>query len=184
MSPVAKLLDWLSFKYKVLFIISAGNHLNNLELSIPYRDFKILNDLEKEKLIYKKVIGDMRNRRLLSPAESINNITVGSTHHDSSNLRAYDRRINPSTTLLPNVHSAFGGGCRKAIKPDLVFSGGRQFFNEALSENNPTPLHYSCNNAEPEHLVAAPSPEFNKTIFTRGTSNATALVTRGAIGIA
>lgn len=184
MSPVAKLLDWLSFKYKVLFIISAGNHLNNLELSIPYKDFKILNDLEKEKLIYKKVIGDMRNRRLLSPAESINNITVGSTHHDSSNLRAYDRRINPSTTLLPNVHSAFGGGYRKAIKPDLVFSGGRQFFNEALSENNPTPLHYSCNNAEPGHLVAAPSPEFNKTIFTRGTSNATALVTRGAIGIA
>ena len=65
-----------------------------------------------------------------------------------------------------------------------MFSGGRQFFNEALSENNPTPLHYSCNNAEPGHLVAAPSPEFNKTIFTRGTSNATALVTRGAIGIA
>ena len=45
MSPVAKLLDWLSFKYKVLFIISAGNHLNNLELSIPYKDFKIINDL-------------------------------------------------------------------------------------------------------------------------------------------
>lgn len=183
MSPVAKLLDWLSFKYKVLFIVSAGNHLNSLELSIPYKDFKSLNDSEKERLIYRKVIGDMRNRRLLSPSESINNITVGSIHHDNSNLREYDRRINPTSSLLPNVHSAFGGGYRKAIKPDLVFSGGRQFFREAFLENNPTPLCYSCNNAEPGHLVAAPSTEFNKTIYTRGTSNATALVTRGAIGI-
>ncbi len=184
MSPVAKLLDWLSFKYKVLFIVSAGNHLNGLELSVLHRDFRPLSDFEKEKLIYKKVIGDIRNRRLLSPAESINNITVGSIHHDSANLREHDHRINPSTSLLPNVHSAFGGGYRKAIKPDLVFSGGRQFFNEALLENSPTPLVYSCNGAEPGHLVAVPSPEFNKTIFTRGTSNATALVTRGAIGIA
>ena len=25
-SPLAKLLDWLSYKYKILFIVSAGNH--------------------------------------------------------------------------------------------------------------------------------------------------------------
>jgi hypothetical protein len=84
---------------------------------------------------------------------------------------------------LPNVHSAFGGGYRKAIKPDMVFNGGRQFFNEAFLENNPTPLIFSCNRIEPGQLVAAPSSERDKTIFTRGTSNATALITRGAIKI-
>ena len=51
MSPVARLLDWLSFQYDVLFIISAGNHLHNIELPILYRDFKLLNDLNKEKII-------------------------------------------------------------------------------------------------------------------------------------
>lgn len=183
MSPVARLLDWLSFKYDVLFIISAGNHLHSLELSSLYRDFKLLNDADKEKLIYQKVVGDMRNRRLLSPSESINNITIGSIHYDNAVLRAYDRRINPSLRFLPNVHSAFGGGYRRAIKPDMVFNGGRQFFNEAFLENNPTPLVYSCNRIEPGQLVAAPSSERNKTIFTRGTSGATALITRGAIKI-
>jgi hypothetical protein len=184
MSPVAKLLDWLSFKYHVLFIISAGNHLNSLELPTFYKDFKLLSDLEKEKSIYTKIIGDMRNRRLLSPSESINNITVGSIHHDNSKLREYDRRINPSLRLLPNVHSAFGGGYRKSIKPDMVFYGGRQFFLEAFLDNRPTPLNFSCNKIEPGQLIAAPSPDLNKTIFSRGTSNATALITRGAIKIA
>jgi hypothetical protein len=183
MSPVARLLDWLSFKYDVLFIISAGNHLHSLELSTLYKDFKLLSDADKEKLIYQKVVGDMRNRRLLSPSESINNITIGSIHYDNAALRAYDRRINPSSRFLPNVHSAFGGGYRKAIKPDMVFNGGRQFFNEAFLENNPTPLIFSCNRIEPGQLVAAPSSERDKTIFTRGTSNATALITRGAIKI-
>jgi hypothetical protein len=183
MSPVARLLDWLSFKYDVLFIISAGNHLHSLELSTLYKDFKLLSDADKEKLIYQKVVGDMRNRRLLSPSESINNITIGSIHYDNAALRAYDRRINPSSRFLPNVHSAFGGGYRKAIKPDMVYNGGRQFFNEAFLENNPTPLVFSCNRIEPGQLVAAPSSERDKTIFTRGTSNATALITRGAIKI-
>lgn len=184
MSPVAKLLDWLSFKYDVLFIISTGNHLNRLDISTLYRDFKLLSNTEKEKLIYKKIIGDMRNRRLLSPSESVNNITVGSIHYDSSDLREFDRRINPTQRLLPNVHSAFGYGYRKAIKPDLVYFGGKQLFNEAFLENEPTPLVYSCNKATPGHLVAAPSNELDKTYYTRGTSNATALITRGAIKIA
>jgi hypothetical protein len=183
MSPVARLLDWLSFKYDILFIISAGNHLNSLELPNLYKDFKLLNDDDKEKLIYQKIVEDMRNRRLLSPSESINNITIGSIHYDNAILRNYDRRINPSSRLLPNLHSAFGGGYRKAIKPDMVFYGGRQFFNEPFLENSPTPLVFSCNRIEPGQLLASPSTERDKTIFTRGTSNATALVTRGAIRI-
>lgn len=183
MSPMAKLLDWLSFKYKVLFIISAGNHLDSLKLPILYKDFKLLSDNDKEITIYRAVANDMRNRRLLSPAESINNITVGSIHYDISSIREYDRRINPSQRLLPNVHSSFGGGFRRAIKPDMVYPGGRQLFKEVLRDNSPTLLEYSCNYAEPGHRVAAPSPQLTKTYFTRGTSNATALITRESVRI-
>jgi hypothetical protein len=35
LSPWARLLDWLSYKYGVLFIVSAGNHATALDLDIP-----------------------------------------------------------------------------------------------------------------------------------------------------
>ena len=30
MSPLARLIDWLSVEYNVLFIVSAGNHASNI----------------------------------------------------------------------------------------------------------------------------------------------------------
>ena len=186
MSPVAKLLDWLSYKYKVLFIISTGNHCHTLELSEAFREFKNLTDNEKEKLIYSKIIKDQRNRRLLSPSESINNITVGSVHYDYTDLRkisVYDRRINPTNKLLPSIHSAFGGGYRNSIKPDFVYYGGRQFFKEQFLENQPTKLDYHVQHQIPGNLVAAPIDNLQKTWYSHGTSDATALTTRNAIKI-
>ncbi len=178
MSPVARLLDWLSYKYKVLFIVSAGNHINDLALDELYKDFKLLSNQDKEKLIYKKVIQDNRNRRLLSPSESINNLTIGSVHYDYSTLFVGDRRLNPSLSLLPNVHSAFGLGYRKSIKPDMVYYGGRQFFHEPILDNSPTPLRYICNYSVPGQKVAAPGANLDSTYHARGTSNATALISR------
>lgn len=183
-SPLARLLDWLSVKYNVIFIISTGNHIGRLELQELYRDFIALDNEDKEKLIYRKIFNDCRNRKLLSPSESINNITVGGIHIDSSNIRAYDRRHNPTQKLLPAVYSAFGGGYRNSIKPDLVYSGGRMLYKESYLDNIPTPLEISSNYAEPGHCVAAPSDQTNKTYYTRGTSNATALITRAAVSIA
>ncbi|MGI6781740.1 MAG: hypothetical protein ACOX56_02815, partial [Acholeplasmataceae bacterium] len=41
MSPLARLLDWLSFKYKVLFIVSAGNqNTGGLNIGISFDEFK------------------------------------------------------------------------------------------------------------------------------------------------
>ncbi len=184
MSPAAKLLDWLSWKYSVLFIISTGNHVGTLELPIPYRDFKTLSGIKREQLIYQAIINDRRNRRILSPSESINNIAVGSISIDnSSSINPTYRRINPTTQLLPNVYSAFGGGYRKSIKPDFVYIGGGQFFEEPMLENSPTSLRYSCNYAPPGNLVAAPSSTLNDQWFVRGTSNSAALITRRGIQI-
>ena len=110
-------------------------------------------------------------------------ITVGAIHADSSSIREHDRRINPTNKMLPAVYSAFGGGYRNSIKPDLVFYGGRMFYNQPWSDNNPTPLKGSMHFAEPGHRVAAPSNQIDKSYYTRGTSNATALTTRAAINI-
>lgn len=182
-SPLAKLLDWLSYKYGVLFIISTGNHIEPLELEELYRDFKVLSSDEKEKRIYKKIISDIRNRKLLSPSESINNLSIGSAHFDISPLQPYDRRLNPTLKLLPSLFSGFGNGYRNSIKPDAVFYGGRIFIKEPMLDNNPTPIEFSFLNTPPGQKVAAPSPERDKVNFTRGTSNATALMSRNAASI-
>lgn len=183
MSPAAKLLDWLSWKYNVLFVISAGNHVDTLEMPILYKDFKMLNNQLKQDIIYNTIIKDKRNRRILSPSESINNLTVGSISVDNSPVNPYDGRINPSLHLLPNVYSSFGGGYRRSIKPDFVYHGGSQFFDEPFLDLQPTSLKYSCHFGSPGNRVAAPADDLNKTWFVRGTSNAAALITRRGIQI-
>lgn len=183
MSPAAKLLDWLSWKYNVLFIISAGNHVDPLEMSILYKDFRSLSDQQKEEIIYNTIANDRRNRRILSPSESMNSITVGSISVDNSPENPCERRINPTLHVLPNVHSSFGGGYRRSIKPDFVYYGGKQFFDEPLRDLAPTQLRYSCHFGTPGNKVAAPSDDLSKTWFVRGTSNAAALITRRGIQI-
>ncbi|MGL4519003.1 MAG: S8 family peptidase [Phocaeicola sp.] len=183
LSPAAKLLDWLSWKYNVLFVVSAGNHVHTIEMPILYKEFKILSAQEKEEIIYNAIINDRRNRRLLSPSESINNLTIGSVSVDNSTVNQYDRRLNPTPNMLPNVHSSFGGGYRNSIKPDFVYYGGSQFFDEPFRDLAPTPLSYSCHFGSPGNRVAAPSDDLNKTWFVRGTSNAAALITRRGIQI-
>jgi len=65
LSPLARLIDWLSVKYNVLFIVSAGNHSSPIEISMSQTDFAALTDIEKEKLITTTLYSDMRHRKLL-----------------------------------------------------------------------------------------------------------------------
>ena len=39
MSPIARLLDWLSVKYGVLFVVSAGNHPTTISLGVSREEF-------------------------------------------------------------------------------------------------------------------------------------------------
>ena len=124
------------------------------------------------------ILGNARNCRLLSPAESMNCLTVGALHGDNSDIAAHDQRINPYSSLLPATYTAIGGGYRKSIKPDLVYYGGRQMFDFDL--NTPTLLKPSGYKSSPGIKVAAPDSSLSKTLFDRGTSIATALITRSA----
>jgi hypothetical protein len=177
-SPFARLLDWLSYKYQVLFIVSAGNWSRNIYTGIPNDQFQALSQSEKETIILKSIFQDSRHRRIISPSESINAITVGALHHDNALLRLYDRRVNPFESLFPATYSAMGSGHRKAIKPDLVYSGGRQMLGFSYTDNQTLiPL---ANNAPPGHKVAAPDSSLNNSVHSRGTSNAAALMSRNA----
>lgn len=182
MSPLARLLDWLSEKYKVLFVISSGNHPESIDTGMTSRDFEALNASDREALVVKKIYEDARHRRLLSPAESINGLTVGALHHDNSQIGHMGDWVDVFESTLPSPVSAFGAGYRRAIKPDLLFSGGRVLYSQSLRPGNAC-LQLSNRRIAPGNQVAAPSSqagELNKSKFCCGSSNSAALTSRAA----
>ena len=183
-SPWARLLDWLAWKYNVLFIVSAGNYLDDIELDIPRSELSNLTAEEREKAVIKSVAADTRNRRLLAPAETLNGLTLAATHVDSSPQSPNPRHIDPFTQIeLPSVTSAHGPGYRRSIKPDILMPGGRQLLSEKLGTTHTnTTLALPRFNLSPGQRVATPGRQglLNETNHARGTSNAAALASRGA----
>ena len=183
MSSWARLIDWLSWKYQILFIVSAGNHHQDIELAIPRASLGALAADQREQAVIKAVAADTRNRRLLSPAETLNGLTVGALHQDAAPVvRA--NLIDPFVdTDRPNVVSAHGPGYRRAIKPDLLLPGGRQFLAAKLGNVHPrATLTVSDSEVPPGQRVAVPgaSGQLDRITYTRGTSNSAALASRGA----
>ena len=183
MSSWARLIDWLSWKYQILFIVSAGNHRQDIELAIPRASLGALAEVQRGQAVIKAVAADTRNRRLLSPAETLNGLTVGALHQDAAPVVG-GYLIDPYVeTDRPNVVSAHGPGYRRAIKPDVLLPGGRQFLAEKLGNvhRNAT-LTVADHETPPGQRVAVPGPagQLDRTMYTRGTSNSAALASRGA----
>ena len=183
MSPIARLLDWLSVKYGVLFVVSAGNHPTSISLGVSQEEFDLFRPDEFEAATIRALYRDARHRKLLSPAETINGLTVGSTHQDESQLTYQGDRIDPFEQPLPSPVSAFGSGYRRAIKPDVVFYGGKQWYRLPLQPTNPVTIEPALFRVPPGNKAASPGSlagELDATSYSCGTSNATALVSRAA----
>jgi len=109
-------------------------------------------------------------------------LTIGASHSDTASITS-SSRINPyqTSTVLPSPISAFGSGYRRSIKPDLIFSGGRQFFDGLVPTSNYLELPQVP--AAPGHKVASPGSgagQLSSSSYMCGTSNATALISRSA----
>lgn len=190
LSPWARLLDYLSDKYRVLFVVSIGNHSENLVLKSPDgADIAgVLSDsdaLVRETMEH--LLSDALGRRLLSPSEALNVLTVGATHCDFSNAVTTQRLVDPlNVSSFPSPINKQGPGFKRAIKPEVLHRGGRQLYHEPLeSAASTASLRISEFTRPPGQKVAAPGPEgvLDATRYIRGTSNATALVTRNAAQI-
>ena len=183
-SPMARLLDWLAWKYNVLFIVSAGNHPNPIQLDIPRAELPTLTPDELQKSVIEAIAEDTRNRRLLSPAETFNGLTVAATHQDASAV-ALNFLLNPFTCDgLPSVINAQGPGYRRTIKPEVLLPGGRQFLSEKLGNNHPSAiLEVAPHISPPGQRVATPGTQgrLDSSCHTRGTSNAAALASRSTM---
>lgn len=186
LSPLARLLDHVAWKHRVLFLVSAGNHLSALELGVSGKDAPTLARDRRETEVLKALIGDTRHRRLLSPAEAINVLTVGALHADRHTGVPHAPVLDPYESMdLASPVSALGPGFRRAIKPDILMPGGRQLYTVSLRPREDEPALLEPVDRPvigPGLRVAAPSPSGRNdaTVYAVGTSGATALATRTA----
>lgn len=182
MSPWAKLIDYLSEKYQVLFVISAGNHLDDIDLGMTNREFNELNADEKEALVLKGVSDNTHTRRLMSPAESINAITVAAYHHDEHEADEFHGRVNPyNNRTLPSTINPVTWGRRRSVKPEILMPGGRATYRlKGFLDSDPAVLEILTFNRPPGQKVASPGElgSINSFSYTFGTSNSAALASR------
>lgn len=185
-SPWARLLDWLSWKYRVLFCVSAGNYPESFDIGLSVPEFQALTEEQQVQHILKCIQTQLSGRRILSPAESINAISVGATHSDSSRNYHKGQRTDllPGASLFSPV-ARLGHGFRRSVKPEILFPGGRQLYRTPVLDSQ-TLYHLDGSLGAPGQKVAWDSSQagnLSHTVHTRGTSNATALATRSAARI-
>jgi hypothetical protein len=179
-SPLAKLLDWLAYRYNILILVSAGNQ--HYELTVPSDALDNPDALKHEVLA--SSYAHVRRRRILSPAESINALTVGAAHSDSATTELPDTVLEALDVGMPANYSAVGFGHRRSVKPEICLPGGRQLFQRPppgkAGHVELLPARHEATG--PGVLVAAPDPRGGSDgqAFSCGTSNATALGTRNA----
>lgn len=186
-SPWARLLDWLSWKYRVLFCVSAGNFGGDIEVGIPHSEFSALSDDQKVAHVLKCIEQQLSERRLLSPAESLNSLTVGALHTDQSGTYMLGQRIDllPNDALFSPI-SRFGHGFRRSVKPEILFPGGRRLYITPPLGNGQCYTLPQTSLGRPGQKVAydsAQQGETSKCVYLQGTSNATALATRSGARI-
>jgi hypothetical protein len=186
LSPWARLLDWVSWHYGVLVVVSAGNHPGELTLRGSPSDLSTMTGQQLEQLALQALSNAGHDRRILTPGESVNALTVGASSHDESVPPTNEQRRELLTSpgaLAP--YSALGLGYRRSIKPDVLLPGGRRLYERSTTSNDAETVWRGLHQptSPPGQLVAAPSPRsgsLDRRLYQQGTSNAAALASRAA----
>ncbi|QDC44771.1 S8 family peptidase [Methylophilus medardicus] len=180
-SPWAMLLDFYSHHHRLLFVISGGNiyskfpvtnYANNaafLAATPAEREASLVNAIEKAK----------GTRSILSPAESVNSITVGALHEEV-NTNAPQNATDPYPSfVMTNLASSVGFGVNRSIKPDVVEQGGRFAVRGSNHPGGYVEVHPHVT-SDFGQVAACPSKtgDLQATRRSAGTSNSTALITR------
>lgn len=182
MSPVGRLLDWLAHTYNLLFVVSAGNHLG--PLTIPASEAS--DPAAARSAMVRATYGTALLRGILPPGDAMNALTVGATHGDAlGELNLPDSVWDLTEPGAPAHYGATGPGVDRSVKPDLHHVGGRALYARPVTGNGQESVDIELAPTAtigPGLQVAAPgrTGATNRTVFTTGTSNATALVTREA----
>ena len=191
-SAWARAVDWLAQHYGILFIVSAGNatgRQHDIVLNEIADDtaFKALPDADRTRAVLAGLNAGLRFRRILSPAEAVNALTVGALHADALRVepnKGYSLDPLPVGTLA-TPSSRVGPGVGNAIKPDILMPGGRLRVN--LQAGPPAILRVTPANRFGGLQVAGPRLDMAgqplSSDWSGATSGAAALTTRAAHAI-
>lgn len=189
-SPLARLIDYFSAKYGILCVVSAGNIVEPFDVPLLERttDIKALSSDKCSKAILSAIDNLKGQRRLLSPAETVNGLTVGALNSDL--IREEERGDGKSRTLpridpyyniaMSNPTSALGPGFANAVKPDILMAGSKEIL-ELRPEGSIFAAYPVSANKNAGVKVATSKPGIENAVgWTGGTSVAAALASRTA----
>ncbi len=182
-SALARLLDWWSHEYGVLFVVSSGNIPNPVIVQgVAAGAFEDAEPEQQREMVRDALAEAAFERTLMAPAESINSLTVGAASHDRMPVdppaRAGTIRLDHPDEPRPALTSAIGLGLQRSLKPDLLQSGGIHEVR-ILADGESTRLRVANPSRFAGLVVAAPT--FAAGASTKrsiGTSCAAALTTR------
>ena len=139
MSPFGRMIDWLSWKYRVLFLVSAGNDPSNIKLDVARAAVERLPAEDLSSAVARAIHSNAHLRRILSPSEAVNAVIQWEVFHgDDSGVAAPAALINPyPETGYPSPLNRIGLGFKRSVKPDVLFEGGLQLYR--LSRNPAEP---------------------------------------------
>lgn len=189
MSPWARLIDYLAWKYSLLILVSAGNVPDPVPLpeSATWNEFESATAEERQAQMLRSVLAQRAVRRLFSPSEAINPLTIGACHDDNSPPNGTPlMAVAPyASKHLPNPSSALGLGFHRGVKPELLFPGGRE---QVRSNRTHAPIEVKPVGSPVRYFgmkAAAPGGpgETNFVNLHNGTSVATALAAHSAIRV-
>ncbi|MCY0146590.1 S8 family peptidase [Hoeflea sp. G2-23] len=185
LSPWARLLDRLAVRFGLLFIVSAGNATSDFGVPayttrIEYEDADGAHRATSMITALHALIGE---RKMFSPAETVNGVTVGGCNSDAVPLadRALARAlIDPYPGHdAANPSSSLGPGFARSVKPDILMPGAREHMQVV---RNHTHIEVRPGRASRGAglKVAAPPVAGRENLdgYTNGTSAAAALASR------
>jgi hypothetical protein len=188
MSPWARLIDYLAWKYNLLILVSAGNVTDAVPLpeSATWGAFENATAEERQAEMLRGVLAERATRRLFSPSEA-NPLTIGACHDDNATpIGTPLMAIAPYVSRhLPNPSSALGLGFHRGVKPELLFPGGRE---QMRANRTHAPIEVKPVGSPVRYFgikAAAPGGPGQTSFVTlhNGTSVATALAAHNAMRI-
>jgi hypothetical protein len=178
-------LDYLSFTYGILFLVSAGNSGDGIPLLTfaTRAAFEAAPAEDRARAVFRSLDAVKADRRILAPGDSVNALTIGSWHRDASEFAFPGNSPFPpyGAIDMPNVSSRLGPGLRRGTKPDALFAGGKERVRfspvAALPVIQP---HDTPSRFWGLKVAAPPQNGVDGAHFTLGTSAGTALASHTA----
>lgn len=185
LSPWARLLDRLSNRFGLLFVVSAGN--TTADFAVPAYATRIAYEgadgSHRASSMITALHALIGERRMFSPAETLNGVTIGAWNRDAVSQadRALARAlVDPFPEHdTANPSSSLGPGFARSVKPDILMPGAREHMqivrNDAHIEVRPGIASRGAG-----LKVAAPPLGGRENLdgYTSGTSAAAALASR------